>query len=45
DNFCLVLKRGPQIQLVYKHSVATVVPAPEFKLFDNEEDDAEIEAV
>src|ERR1700735_4897489 len=27
DNFCVVLRRGPQVQLVYKHSIATVVPS------------------
>ncbi len=27
DNFCITLRRGPHVQLVYKHSVATVVPA------------------
>lgn len=27
DNFCLTLRRGPQMQLVYKHAIATVVPA------------------
>ena len=27
DNFCVVLKRNQISQLVYKHSIATVVPA------------------
>ena len=27
DNFSLLLRRGPQVQLVYKHTIATVVPS------------------
>jgi host factor-I protein len=27
DNFCITLRRGPQMQMIYKHAVATVVPA------------------
>ncbi|MBI1274371.1 RNA chaperone Hfq [bacterium] len=27
DSFCITLRRGPQIQMIYKHAVATVVPA------------------
>ncbi len=40
DNFCLVLRRAPQIQLVYKHSIATIVPAQSISLYKPEEDDA-----
>jgi host factor-I protein len=36
DNFSILLRRGPQVQLVYKHTIATVVPSAEIKL--NEED-------
>ena len=36
DNFCLVLRRGPQVQLVYKHTVATVVPSGPLSLFEEE---------
>lgn len=39
DNFCVVLRRGPQVQLVYKHSIATVVPSGPLNLY--EEDGAE----
>lgn len=39
DNFCLVLRRGPQIQLVYKHAIATVVPSGPVSLYDGDGDD------
>lgn len=39
DNFSILLRRGPQLQLVYKHTVATIVPAGEIIL--NEEDGVE----
>lgn len=38
DNFSVLLRRGPQVQLVYKHTIATVVPSGPVNLFD---DDAE----
>lgn len=37
DNFCLVLRRGPQVQLIYKHTIATVVPSGNLSLFEGEE--------
>lgn len=37
DNFCITLRRGPQMQLVYKHSIATVVPAGPVSFYDGEE--------
>ncbi len=36
DNFCLVLRRGPQMQLVYKHAIATIVPAASVQLHGEE---------
>lgn len=36
DNFCLVLRRGPQVQLVYKHSIATIVPSGALSLYEEE---------
>ncbi len=36
DNFSVLLKRGPQIQLVYKHAVATVVPAVAINMFEED---------
>ncbi len=41
DNFCIVLRRGPQVQLVYKHSIATVVPSGPLSLYEEDSvDDA-----
>lgn len=36
DNFSVLLRRGPQIQLVYKHTIATVVPAVPVSMFDDD---------
>jgi host factor-I protein len=36
DNFCIVLRRGPQVQLVYKHAVATVVPSGPLSLYEGD---------
>lgn len=38
DNFSILLRRGQQLQLVYKHAVATIVPSADIVL--NEEDGA-----
>jgi host factor-I protein len=40
DNFCVVLRRGPQVQLVYKHTIATVVPSGPFSLYEGEDAEA-----
>ncbi len=37
DNFSVLLRRGPQVQLVYKHTIATVVPSAPFSLQGEEE--------
>jgi host factor-I protein len=37
DNFCLVLRRAPQIQLVYKHAIATIVPTQSVSLYKPED--------
>ena len=36
DNFSVLLRRGPQVQLVYKHTIATVVPSTSVVLSDEE---------
>ena len=36
DNFSVLLRRGPQVQLVYKHSIATVVPSGPLSLYEEE---------
>jgi host factor-I protein len=37
DNFCVLLKRDGQAQLVYKHAVSTVMPSQPVTLWDGEE--------
>ena len=37
DNFCVLLKRDGQSQLVYKHAISTVMPAQPLNLWDGEE--------
>lgn len=37
DNFCILLKRDGQVQLVYKHAVSTVMPSQPISLWDGEE--------
>ena len=34
DNFCLLLRRGNEVQLVYKHAVSTVMPTAAVRLHD-----------
>ncbi len=37
DNFCVLLRRDGQSQLVYKHAISTVMPAQPIALYDPEE--------
>jgi host factor-I protein len=36
DNFCVLLRRDGQSQLVYKHAISTVMPAGPVQLYDPE---------
>jgi host factor-I protein len=36
DNFCVLLRRDGQVQLVYKHAISTIMPAGPVQLFDPE---------
>ncbi len=36
DNFSILLRRGVQVQLVYKHTIATIVPAGEVVLHEED---------
>ncbi|MFS2317629.1 RNA chaperone Hfq [Maricaulis sp. D1M11] len=36
DNFCVLLRRDGQSQLVYKHAISTIMPAQPVQLFDAE---------
>ncbi len=38
DNFCVLLRRDGQSQLVYKHAISTVMPGQPFSLYDGNED-------
>jgi len=37
DNFCVLLRRDGQVQLVYKHAISTIMPGAPVQLFDAEE--------
>ena len=34
DNFCVLLRRDGQSQLVYKHAISTVMPAQPVQLYE-----------
>ena len=36
DNFCILLRRDGQSQLVYKHAISTVMPVSPVQLWDDE---------
>ena len=36
DNFCVLLRRDGQSQLVYKHAISTVMPSGPVQLFEQE---------
>ncbi|MEO0622548.1 MAG: RNA chaperone Hfq [Pseudomonadota bacterium] len=38
DNFCILLRRDGQSQLVYKHAVSTIMPAQPFSLYEGDGD-------
>ena len=39
DNFCVLLRRDGQSQLVYKHAISTIMPAQPVQLYEPDEDD------
>lgn len=39
DNFCVLLRRDGQSQLVYKHAISTIMPMNTVQLFDQENED------
>ncbi len=39
DNFCVLLRREGQIQLVYKHAISTIMPSGSVQMFDAESDE------
>lgn len=38
DNFCVLLRRDGQSQLVYKHAISTIMPAQPVQLYEPSED-------
>jgi host factor-I protein len=36
DNFCVLLRRDGQSQLVYKHAISTIMPSQPINLHDSE---------
>ncbi|GAA0396977.1 MULTISPECIES: RNA chaperone Hfq [Brevundimonas] len=36
DNFCVLLRRDGQSQLVYKHAISTIMPAGPVQMFEPE---------
>ena len=37
DNFCVLLRREGQSQLIYKHAISTIMPSQESSLYNGEE--------
>jgi host factor-I protein len=36
DNFCVLLRRDGQIQLVYKHAISTIMPGQAVQMFEGD---------
>lgn len=41
DNFCVLLRRDGQSQLVYKHAISTIMPAQPINLYEADDQNAE----
>jgi len=41
DNFCVLLRRDGQSQLVYKHAISTIMPSQPVQLYEPDTEDAE----
>ena len=39
DNFCVMLRRDGQVQLVYKHAISTVMPSGPISLMGEDYDE------
>jgi host factor-I protein len=37
DNFCVLLRRDGQSQLVYKHAISTIMPGQPISLYENDD--------
>jgi len=38
DNFCVLLRRDGQSQLVYKHAISTIMPGQPINLYNGEDE-------
>ena len=41
DNFCVLLRRDGQSQLVYKHAISTIMPSQPVQLYEPDSEDGE----
>jgi host factor-I protein len=41
DNFCVLLRRDGQSQLVYKHAISTIMPSQPVQLYEPSADEGE----
>jgi host factor-I protein len=41
DNFCVLLRRDGQSQLVYKHAISTIMPAQPVQLYEQGAEEGE----
>jgi host factor-I protein len=41
DNFCVLLRRDGQSQLVYKHAISTIMPAQPVQLYEPDQENGE----
>ena len=39
DNFCVLLRRDGQSQLVYKHAISTIMPSQPVQLYEPDADE------
>jgi len=44
DNFSVLLKRDSHSQLVYKHAISTVMPINPLRLYDEDDEDMDMDA-
>ena len=37
DNFCVLLRREGQVQMIYKHAISTIMPSGPVQLYEERE--------
>ena len=40
DNYCVLLRRDGQSQLVYKHAISTIMPLKPVNLYEGDDDES-----